>query len=246
MRLVLLLFVAPLLTCCRADGKPVDCSDILKQNPISPSRVYNIYPFSERFHIQAFCDMQTDEGRWTVFQRRINGSLNFYRGWDQYVGGFGDVSGEHWLGLEFLHRITARRPQELLVEMEDFEGNKASARYSSFSVGGECDGYKLTVSGFTGDAGDSLKVHNNMKFSTFDKDQDTWPNNCAKSFLGAFWYSNCHDANPNGIYLSGADSTHYAVGVVWEMWKGENYSLKSISFKTRPAQTNQNQQRSSQ
>uniref|UniRef100_A0A8C6TXT6 Fibrinogen C-terminal domain-containing protein n=1 Tax=Neogobius melanostomus TaxID=47308 RepID=A0A8C6TXT6_9GOBI len=141
-------------------------------------------------------------------------------------------------GLEFIHRITARRPQELLVEMEDFEGNKASARYSSFSVGGECDGYKLTVSGFTdGGAGDSLRDHNNMKFSTFDKDQDTSAStSCAKKYLGAFWYSNCHDANPNGVYRWGADNSIHAVGVEWETFKGNDYSLKSISFKTRPVQ----------
>uniref|UniRef100_A0A8C6U4H0 Fibrinogen C-terminal domain-containing protein n=1 Tax=Neogobius melanostomus TaxID=47308 RepID=A0A8C6U4H0_9GOBI len=232
---VLLLFLAPLLSCCRAEAKPVDCSDIFKQNPSSASGVYSIYPFSERFSVQAYCDRETDGGGWTVIQRRMDGTVNFYRGWDQYVAGFGDAGGEYWLGLMVIHRITAKRPQELLVEMEDFEGNKASARYSSFSVGSECDGYKLTVSGFTdGGAGDSLTQHSNLKFSTFDKDQDVSTGNCAKLFLGAFWFGNCHNANLNGVYRWGADSTIFAVGVEWLSWKGHDYSLKSISFKTRP------------
>uniref|UniRef100_A0A8C6U3K4 Microfibril associated protein 4 n=1 Tax=Neogobius melanostomus TaxID=47308 RepID=A0A8C6U3K4_9GOBI len=233
----LLLFLAPLLSCCRAEDKPVDCSDIFKQNPSSASGVYSIYPFSERFSVQAYCDRETDGGGWTVIQRRMDGTVNFYRGWDQYVAGFGDAGGEYWLGLMFIHKITAKRPQELLVEMEDFEGNKASARYSSFSFGSECDGYKLRVSGFTdGGAGDSLTLlHNNMKFSTFDKDQDlSTTRNCAKVFLGASWFRDCHNANLNGVYRWGADSTIYAVGVVWFSWKGHDYSLKSISFKTRP------------
>ncbi|KAK7933770.1 hypothetical protein WMY93_004666 [Mugilogobius chulae] len=150
--------------------------------------------------------------------------------------GLGDANGEYWFGLEFMHRITARGKYELLVEMEDFDGTKASARYSSFSVGGECDGYKLTVSGFTdGGAGDGLARHNNMKFTTFDKDQDIWENNCAKSYLGGFWYDKCHSTNPNGIYRWGADATIYAIGVEWKLWKGHDYSLKSISFKIRPA-----------
>ncbi|KAK7882299.1 hypothetical protein WMY93_028473 [Mugilogobius chulae] len=133
-----------------------------------------------------------------------------------------------------MHKITARGTHVLLVEMEDFEGNKASARYSSFSVGPECEQYKLTVSGFTdGGAGDSLTYHNNMKFSTFDKDQDTWPNNCAKSYLGGFWYKDCHSTNPTGLYRWGADSTIHATGMFWNTWRGVNYSLKSISFKIR-------------
>lgn len=78
-------------------------------------------------------------------------------------------------GLDFIHKITSTSPQELLVEMEDFDGNKVSARYSSFSVGPECEGYKLEVSGFTdGGAGEFTKsfvlyygVNNNTMVSMF-------------------------------------------------------------------------------
>ncbi|XP_055085342.1 microfibril-associated glycoprotein 4-like isoform X1 [Periophthalmus magnuspinnatus] len=186
--------------------------------------------------MKAFCDMKTDGGGWTVIQRRMDGTVNFYRPWNQYKTGFGEADGEHWLGLEFIHMLSSRQPHELLVEMEDFEGKNASARYSSFSVASECDGYRLQVSGFTdGGAGNSLVTHNGMKFSTFDNDQDTWSDNCAKKFLGAFWYSGCHDANPNGIYRWGADKTIFAIDVEWNSWKGRDYSLKGISMKIRPA-----------
>lgn len=33
-----------------------------------------------------------------VFQRREDGSVNFFRGWDAYREGFGKLTGEHWLG----------------------------------------------------------------------------------------------------------------------------------------------------
>ncbi|XP_076615169.1 microfibril-associated glycoprotein 4-like isoform X2 [Chaetodon auriga] len=230
---VVVLLLAPLLTSCRK--LPVDCSDIQKEDTSRRSGVYTIYPLGERSAVQVYCDMQSEGGGWTVIQRRMDGSVNFYRHWDQYKMGFGNAAGEYWLGLDNLNYLTRNRKYELLVDMEDFEGAKALAQYSSFSVDSECDGYMLHVSGFMGgEAGDGMKHHDGLKFSTFDKDQDNWPDNCARKFLGAFWYNSCHTTNPNGIYRWGADKTLYAVGVEWREWKGHDYSLKAISMKIRP------------
>ncbi|KAK7881632.1 hypothetical protein WMY93_030041 [Mugilogobius chulae] len=202
----------------------------------STSGVYTVYPSDTRLGVQVYCDMETDRGAWTVIQRRMDGTVNFYRGWDQYVQGFGDANGEYGLDWSSCIRSQLEGNTSCWLEMEDFDGKKASARYSSFSVGAECYGYNLRVSGFTdGGAGDSLTYHNSMRFSTFDKDQDRSRNNCAKLYLGAFWYSSSHFANPNGIYRWGADKTINFIGMEWKTWKGYNYSLKSISFKIRPA-----------
>ncbi|XP_035853516.1 microfibril-associated glycoprotein 4-like isoform X1 [Sander lucioperca] len=237
---VVLLLLAPLLTSCQQLVLPLDCSDIYNNDNSRPSGVYTIYPIGATPAVQVYCDMDSEGGRWTVFQRRMDGTVNFYRGWDQYKTGFGDPAGEYWLGLKSLFYLTNTKKYELLVDMEDFEGNKASARYSSFSIDPESYGYPLHVSGFTdGGAGDSLSFHNmtyhnGMKFSTFDQDLDRWNGNCAKSHLGAFWYRDCHNTNPNGVYRRGADSTLHAVGVEWATWKGRDYSLKTISMKIRP------------
>lgn len=59
------------------------------------------------------------------------------------------------VGLDVINIMTSKQKSELLVDMEDFEGKKVFARYSSFKVDAECDGYKLTVTGFkNGGAGE--------------------------------------------------------------------------------------------
>ncbi|XP_059180739.1 microfibril-associated glycoprotein 4-like [Centropristis striata] len=232
-----LLLLAPPLISCTPLLLPLDCSDIYHHDNSTPSGVYTIYPIGSTSAVQVFCDMDSLGGRWTVFQRRMDGTVNFYRGWDHYKVGFGSAAGEYWLGLEALFHLTLRKKYELLVDMEDFSGNKVFARYSSFAIDPESYGYTLHVSGFTdGGAGDSLSFHNGQKFTTFDKDQDHYPGNCAKVDLGAFWHNNCHRTNPNGVYRWGADDTIEWAAVIWYHWKGKNYSLKTISMKIRPVQ----------
>ena len=45
-----------------------------------------------------------------MFQRRRDGSENFYRGWTEYERGFGNVNREHWLGLKRISCVTVARP----------------------------------------------------------------------------------------------------------------------------------------
>ena len=47
-----------------------------------------------------------------------------------------------------MHLMTMKGTYELRVDMEDFEGNKVYAQYSSFSVGPEAEGYLLTLGSF--------------------------------------------------------------------------------------------------
>ena len=46
-----------------------------------------------------------------------------------------------------------QRNYELRIDLEDFNGNKVYAKYSTFYVGGAATKYKLHVGGYSGTAG---------------------------------------------------------------------------------------------
>ncbi|XP_025100001.1 ficolin-1-like [Pomacea canaliculata] len=145
--------------------------------------------------------MDSGNGGWLVFQRRRDGSVDFYRNWTEYEQGFGDITGEFWLGLSRLHTLSKGRPTRLRVDLGEVDGHRHYAEYSTFRVDGPETNYTLTVSGYSGNAGDSLQYHNNQSFSTFDRDNDKWSDgNCAVAIHGAWWYKICHETNLNGRY----------------------------------------------
>ena len=149
------------------------------------------------------CDMVTDGGRWIVFQRRVDASVDFYRGWDEYKNGFGDLNGNFWLGLEKIHKLTSLGKRAILrVDLKHFRApNKLRyALYNQFKIANESEGYKLTVNGYSGNAGNSLAHHNNRKFSTKDHNNDVYSVNCAHTLNGAWWYYSCAHSNLNGIF----------------------------------------------
>ena len=206
-----------------------DCSELLKSGH-TQSGVYSINPDGTG-HFSVYCDMRTDGGGWTVFQRRQDGSVDFYRGWNDYKAGFGQLTAEFWLGNDKIHRLTGSRPSSLRVELEDWNGGKAYAKYGKFNIGNEQAQYKLEVGSYSGTAGDSLTYHNNMAFTTKDRDNDRWGSNCAVSLTGAWWYDSCRYSNLNGKYLGDTTS---AKGVNWRHWKNADVSLKFTEMKLRP------------
>ena len=62
-----------------------------------------------------YCDMSTDGGGWNVLQRRQEGSVDFYRGWNDYKSDLGQLNAVFWLGNDKIHRLTAARPSSLRV-----------------------------------------------------------------------------------------------------------------------------------
>ena len=84
---------------------------------------------------------------------------------------------------------------------------------------------------FTGTAGDSLRGHNGMKFSTKDVDNDiSRDRNCAQFLHGAWWFWSCLYSHLNGEYL-GSHPFQGRNGIHWDRFKGLDYSYKVAEMK---------------
>ena len=180
---------------------------------------------------QVYCDMETDGGGWTVFQRRQDGSVDFYRNWTDYENGFGNLTGEFWLGLSKIHRLTKEGSNTLRVDVGDFDGDTRYASYSTFSVSDGSTEYILTVGGYSGTAENGLVYRNGMRFSTIDNDNDIANCNCAQQRNGAWWYRLCNYSNLNGLYFN-TPHFHNQQGIIWGPWKGKD-TLQFSEIKTR-------------
>jgi ficolin len=121
-----------------------------------------------------------------------------------------------------------------LYLLSTYEGESAWAQYERFHVAGPEDGYRLTVSGYSGTAGDSLTHHTNMRFSTHDMDQDLCEEySCASGHSSGWWYNCCFHANPNGQMPPTSPVCASMMGLNWVDYKGFEYSLKTMLLKIR-------------
>ncbi len=144
----------------------------------------------------AFCDYDG----WLLIQRRFSaGELSFDVNWREYKQGFGDITGEHWLGLEKIYQLTSQNQSYTLsVSLDVGQGIKFYALYDVFRISSEADGYALHVGQYNGTAGDLLSSLNGARFSALDQDNDAVVDtNCAAHLHGGWWFTDCDTANPN-------------------------------------------------
>ncbi|XP_071094187.1 fibrinogen-like protein 1 isoform X2 [Haliotis cracherodii] len=222
---------------------PRDCHEVYLQGGLKFEGDYQILikPDGAPAPFKAVCRVFNNWG-WTVIQRRQDGSVDFYRSWADYKVGFGDKHKEFWLGNDNLHYLTTQGDTMLLIEMQDWDGKKYVANYDHFSIDNETKLYRLHVSGYHGNAGDSLtshwENHDGMAFSTKDKDNDgRYYDSCAHHYHGAWWFKNCFDSHLNGKYYTKGFHRNYFQrdGIQWNSIH-QYSSLKQVEMMLKPAE----------
>ncbi|XP_025101870.1 uncharacterized protein LOC112568674 isoform X3 [Pomacea canaliculata] len=176
------------------------------------SGVYTIQlPYSNR-PVSVWCDMDTTTGGWTVFQRRRLTVYNpdefadFNRNWTEYVNGFGNISGEFWLGLDAIRALSWYGDNTILrVDLVDWIGTHHWAEYYSFYLMGPDKDYKLYTWYYSGTAGDALKVNSGNPFRTSDHNQY----HCGLTIDDGWWYPSACDDSFNDL------NSFYKEGMTW-------------------------------
>ncbi|CAH1798375.1 unnamed protein product [Owenia fusiformis] len=159
---------------------------------------------------------------WLVFAKRFDGSVDFYRNWEDYKSGFGDVDGEYFLGFNHILSVLKHGSYQLRIELTTWPDQGSVTKYAEYStldLAGESEQFRITVSGYSGTAGDSMWYNNNMKFSTRDQDHDTRSSgNCATQRLGAWWHKSCTYAHLYGPYMSSSRCDVRLKCMYWHRW----------------------------
>uniref|UniRef100_A0A8B9VIC7 Fibrinogen C-terminal domain-containing protein n=1 Tax=Anas zonorhyncha TaxID=75864 RepID=A0A8B9VIC7_9AVES len=217
---------------------PRDCFEIFQRSKGNcRDGLYIIQPKEDPIVVS--CNMQ--DGGWTVIQHiTANSTVDFDRTWQDYKYGFGSVHDNHWLGNEYMHQLTGSSVQYVLgVKLVDLNAEIKWGQYEPFLIEDEKSQYRIRVGLYKGNATDALTLdteaylHDNQKFTTKDRDNDNYFQNCAKLEHngipgGGWWYDACAGANLNRrnvIYWQKDCNKKHLCKFAWMMVKPIDHSL---------------------
>ena len=191
--------------------RPIDCYDLrcygTSKGTDGP---HTIYPYGQQItSMEVSCDQETNGGGWIIYQRRVNGTVNFTRDWDAYKLGFGDHGGnmtELWLGNENVYQLIQAYDNmwvTLRIEVDSFKGDHDWIQVSDFRLGNEALRYRINFK--RGKASESrlltrFNEHKRQSFKTFDNNPGE--QDCLDVYKGGWWYGKrCGNILLNGEYL---------------------------------------------
>ncbi|RXN37771.1 angiopoietin-related 3-like protein [Labeo rohita] len=214
---------------CLAD-LPEDCGDVFSRGQKS-SGLYAIKPHeSQPFLVN--CEF-TEEGVFTVIQRRHDGSVDFDQSWEKYEDGFGDFSSEFWLGLKKIYAVARKGHSLLHFQIEDWRREMHFMLYQ-YILEDAASNYTIHVKLQSAESSSAVDEHTGFRFSTKDHNDGNHDSNCAQDYTGGWWFSICGDINLNGKCIQ---SRPRKKGVHWKPGRGTasfKASKISISHLTKP------------
>ena len=178
---------------------------------------HTIYPYApDPAGLNVVCDQETNNGGWIIYQRRVDGTLNFTRNWAQYSRGFWTTGGnmtELWLGNEKVYQLLHKYGSNevtLRIELDAFDGARGWIEVSDFKMadGSHANKYGLHWNRCNASGGsdmvDSWNAHMDLTFKTHDK-VDNRQHCFDNHHTGGWWYSRqCGTVLLNGEYINSA------------------------------------------
>ncbi|XP_005107517.2 ficolin-1-like [Aplysia californica] len=198
------------------------CDDLSIKNG---SAVVTLDPLDNLGKVDVVCEFNEEGKSWTVLQNRFDGSVDFYRSFQDYENGFGNMTGEFWMGLQTLRRLVQTGYFDLEIDMVSNAGEHYNRTYSNFTIG-PGPGYALSVSGYD-DKNRGLSYNSGRDFTAYDNNTG-----CARDYHGGFWYSGCTQVNLNGRWgVPGQESISWS-----EIHSFDNFWMTETTMKFRPSQ----------
>ncbi|TKS82983.1 Angiopoietin-related protein 5 [Collichthys lucidus] len=140
--------------------------------PKIPSGIYIVHPENTDSSFEVFCEMDYMGGGWTVMQRRTDGLTDFKRPWADYADGFGNLAGEHWLGLKKVFHIVNQKDTRFQLHMAlvSHDDITSYASYDDFHLDSETQFFSIHLGRYAG-------THHVMPFAATEQEQnqDTAP-----------------------------------------------------------------------
>ena len=222
--------------------KPKDCYDLsCYRQSKGKDGPHIIYPGRPALpSLEVACDQETDHGGWIMYQRRVDGTLNFTKKWKDYKEGFGDNGGnttELWLGNEHVFQLLQSyggRGGKLRIEADAFDSDSTWIEANNFTMSDEASLYSINWETSVASAGRITRLRwNEIKTHTFKTiDKPGGEKQCLDRLNGGWWYhTRCANIFLNGEYVNSSVPT--VTGIFVQGFK-QSFALKRTRMMFRP------------
>ena len=130
-----------------------NCNEVKRKYDRSDSGVY-AYIGKNHKTFPAYCELNTKDGSWLVFQRRVkqttlDSDFTAYS-WASYKDGFGTKESNYWLGNKCIHQLTWNNPHRLKIVIHTNDFHIYEAIYEDFYLGTEASGFVIHFGDYSG------------------------------------------------------------------------------------------------